>query len=273
LTRNYHTDYEYLNHSILRTSAKSLARYHGIITGEIPPTKSTPDMITGQIVHQLVLEPDKLDENFLVADLNSRRGKNWEAVVYDAEQEGLTPVLRKQVIEAAAMRDALEASEVGRFYFSDEHSGVERIHETAVYCEIDGVKRKAKPDVALIGNGTAILADLKTTVDPTKYAFGNSAAKFGYHTQAAYYTDVFSVAHNILAESIRFVIIAIDKEEPYDIYPMRVTPDQIEAGRRINNERIARIKECRESGVWLAPEQQVTTDLWMPSYATKGEDE
>ncbi len=91
-----------------------------------------------------------------------------------------------------------------------------------------------------------VVVDLKTTGrgEARKSVFAREIDYWKYHMQAAFYQDLF--------EASFFVFVAVEKEAPYAVSTFSLDPESIQIGRDMNDKFLAKVKECRDSGIWPA---------------------
>lgn len=80
---------------------------------------------------------------------------------------------------------------------------------------------KSKLDAVYRDND--IVIDLKTTSCKTEKAFRQSIKRFNYLRQAAFYTDS--------VQGKRFLFFAIQKHEPFNVFTVELTPQELQTGR------------------------------------------
>jgi PDDEXK-like domain of unknown function (DUF3799) len=100
--------------------------------------------------------------------------------------------------------------------------------------------------------------DIKTVPaeGAAKDEFSKKLFDMGYFTQAAYYLDGWN---DLEFEPYRpadwerketFVFIVVEKAPPYAVAVYQTSPQAIEAGRRVNHERLGALMESQASGIW-----------------------
>jgi hypothetical protein len=101
-----------------------------------------------------------------------------------------------------------------------------------------GVLRKCRTD-AISANGQFVV-DLKTTEDVSERGFGYTIGQRRYHVQAAWYLDILKALYGNDAPQ-EWAIIAAQKTRPNDVVVYYLTPDQIEAGRILYKQDLAKL--------------------------------
>ncbi len=115
------------------------------------------------------------------------------------------------------------------------------------------------------------ICDLKTTRDPEPSSFGRSAARYGYHLQAAFYQDAIE---SVTRQRKPVVIIAVQNAEPFDVVVYSVPSDILEEGREDYQDLMRQLLYCRETDSYpgIAPDNDVPLEL--PAWASnRTEDE
>ncbi len=183
----------------------------------------TPALILGNAVHSYILEPDKFNERFFVAEKVDRRttvGKEkWQAM--QAQLNGRDILTEESFQQVQNMGKSFLSNSIASRFLEGaqiEKSIFWKDSKTNVLC-------KCRPDIWLPN----ILCDLKTTEDASPRAFQRDMIKYGYHIQAAMIQDGI---HHIKSSKIEtFVFICIEKSDPYAIGIYELDKEAIERGR------------------------------------------
>ena len=178
----------------------------------------------------------------------------------EAREAGKIPLTADVVAEVDAMAEAVLSHAGARSILESDGAT-----EQSMWWEQDGVPSRGRVDkVATTTDGLHVLADLKTTVDANPVTFGKSVANYGYHLQAANYTEGW---HAITGEPTSMLFICVEKEAPHlvslvvlDEYAVRVGSDRMADARRI-------WRECTDSGIWPAYPTDLTT-VYLPKWAS-----
>lgn len=214
----YHT-IEALNASAVPHLLRSAAHFH---TWRNTPFAQTPEMAFGEVVHALVLEPER-DPPVAIAPDCERRSIADKATwaEFEATLNGRVPLKQSDFDRAQRVRDAVYAhpaaqqlltgisSEVSLFWYDDEHD---------IAC-------KARLD-ALRADGGVI--DMKTTRNAGADEFARSVAHFCYHAQAAHYGS--GCEHVLNASPAFYVWIAVETEPPFGCCCYEIDTDAQRAG-------------------------------------------
>lgn len=207
--------------------------------------ESTDSMDKGSLVHDLVLEPNHVDERYAVmpASIKQRRGKEYEAFKASAGERKI--LTAPQMEEGRRIAQAVHTNPVAMEIIT--RATGEGYIEQSVFAEDfgTGMLCKCRPDIR-IGNR---LYDLKTTRNAAGRSFAYSARNFRYHVQAAFYMDVCRWAG---IEVDHFGFIAVDT----DVMPYQCTvfhdlsPGSMEQGRGLYTADLSLYAQCMESGEW-----------------------
>jgi hypothetical protein len=248
LTREQYEAIDAVNWSILKLYDRSpLHAKHQMDF----PSAPTPAMERGTAVHMAVLEPDKFDDEYVVAPKVDRRTKAGKAEWAEFEQanQGKTflsktdgdyiKAVRSKIPKHAAVHDLLSGK---------------GLNECAVVAErnVDGQKILCKSLVDRITqhDGFTWVIDLKSCQDAQPWAFGNKAASLDYGGQAAFYLDNLDAASPSSDVERRFVFLAWEVDPPYEpkLYEMD-EGDIATCSSRAN--RLLRLHaKCVESNDW-----------------------
>ena len=205
------------------------------------PPKRTPAMITGEIVHLLVLEPDLFLENAVVmpdCDRRTTAGKNFyeQFMIENSNKQILTSELYHQ---AFGMIGSIMEHPTARALLQNNHN------ELSFFTEIDGVKVRARPDILREGR---IICDLKTTDDASFHGFQKTIARFHYARQAAFYSDVVASVTGERYDS--FTFLACEKHPPYAVQVFTLDEASMDKGREEYRAGLAIYRKCLENNEW-----------------------
>ena len=132
-----------------------------------------------------------------------------------------------------------------------------------------GMLLKCKADRIATVNGKTYVVDLKTC--SRRYGgagqdgFGKSVAKFKYHWQAAFYSDLITASGD-WGPVENFIFVVVEKEPPHAVAIYECDEQLLETGRRQYREALQRFKECQEKDQWPGFDQQITS-LSLPRWA------
>lgn len=228
---------------------------------EREPEVKTEAKILGDAIHKAILEPDELARHFVTVPPDAPKRPSItqiNALKPSLESQGQIAYWRdfnrehvgKLVLKPAEMKTVIACRDAIHLHPQAKLLFQEGSPEQAYYA-IDpetGELIKCKLDydrLEVAGQGV----DLKTTESAEPFAFGRSATKYRYDVQGTWYPDTIHAAYGpgIVEE---FIFVAIEKDFPHavGIFPMDAM--DVPAARSLARRDLARIRQCRESGVW-----------------------
>lgn len=235
----YHGDKSAVSKSGLDLIAKSPAHFQWARTHA---SNETPAMEKGSLIHTLVLEPEKVEDEYVILPptIKQRRGKEYDAFLLTVGERKV--ILATAMAEAKLIAESVRANPVAERIIGDAVA-----FERSVFAEdfATGVLCKCRPDIVLAN----AIYDLKTTRNANARSFSYSCRNYRYHVQAAFYTDV-SRAAGMDVE--RFGFIAVDSDTmPYQCTVFhRMSQQAIDQGRAEYRENLETYQRCMESGEW-----------------------
>lgn len=166
----------------------------------------------GKCLHAKVLEPDTVDQVYVIAPDLRRNTKEWKSW---AEENGDRLWLKeKEHANIIAIDNALRRHPFAKILLDPDDGPVEQSffwHETCregepVYC-------KCRPDK--LNDAHHAIVDLKSAIDASYTGFSKAVANFDYSIQDAFYGDGVSKVENDRRR--RFVFVVVEKKPPYGI--------------------------------------------------------
>jgi len=182
----------------------------------------TPAMELGTLLHTAILEPEKLDSNYVICPFDSYRTNEARAWKEDIEAQG------KSVVKEAELSSARFAAET---FWADPllyHIQEGFATEVAYYAPLGNVQCKGLIDI--VPNGGNSLVDLKTTAsiesldNLTKMVYSR-----GYHWQAAMYLDLYNAVTGENRDD--FQIVFMESTYPFEIAVVNLSKKYIDLGR------------------------------------------
>lgn len=205
--------------------------------------------------HTAVLEAERFLLDYVVFKGKTRRGKAWDA--FKGENSDKTIVKRVEVENAIAIRKSIMAYEPAKRLLA---SGV--AEQTLRWIDpATGIPCKGRPD--FVNYDLRAIVDLKTTNDIDARSFARQAAQLLYHFQLAFYRRGLEV---ITGKTFDPKIIAVESNAPHDRAVFPVDEDALQSADMEIDGLLARVAECRASGVWPGryPDEET---LYLPSWA------
>ena len=209
----------------------------------------------GTAIHTLCLEGRKAydEQNYIIKEKIDRRTKVGKTAMEDhvAKSKGRT------IIE---FNDHYMIEELFK-NFNRNKKAVEYCQgsiELSHYTDCEGILVKVRPDC--INEEKNFISDIKTTQSANPKDFKREIYKYGYHLQAAFYSDML----NIPAENFRF--IAMQKTFPFTVEVYALSDDTIQRGRDAYQKALKHWREYLQTGiptgfVWDDQDEQGTIKL------------
>lgn len=239
-----------INYSALRLGRTSLPRMHEVVMGTMP-SDTSPALAVGTLLHEAMQHGDGWAKRYAVRpegiDRRTKAGKEAYAQWLATLPEGA------KVLESATEANAvITVDEMRRSILSHPVASMLARVPGETEVQLVCVDRKARLDKVCIGDDgksdkpvPLMIVDWKSTVDASPAGFARSAAKYGYHQQAAWYVDMLECARGI---RVPFVFVAVESTWPYSVGVYQLVADQLEAAHQINEDIVTRYKAWREAG-------------------------
>ncbi|HAY88478.1 MAG TPA: hypothetical protein DCY51_03480 [Bacteroidetes bacterium] len=231
---DYHANKRYISSSgIKKIHRKSV--YHYI--NDLPFTSSS--MQLGTLIHTAVLEPEKLADEYYVmpkVDKRTKAGKEDYAMHVERAKDkiiiddSMVEVKDKIVKNFLANEDAVKYTK----------GAIELSH----YTELMDVPVKVRPDC--YNKELGFISDPKTCQDNSPKAFKRDVFKYGYHLQAAFYSDALGV------DPKNFIFIAIETNHPYSVQCYSLSDEMIEFGREDYQSALLKWKKYLDTNIVTA---------------------
>lgn len=226
------------------------------------PSKPTQALAFGQLFHTMVLEPEKLYDEYVATSYGRKTKKfaeiqenNPDKTVVTDEEVALATKMRESVFNNKKARNLLKGEHEKEFFWRDDFTGVDCKCRTDVF--------KPRSD-----GKTCYIADLKSAADASPEQFMRDAYKRGYHFQAAYYGEG---VKKVTGLKPIFMFLVVEKEPPYAVAIYRATEDFVLAGQ--DNERflLSLYKHCKENDDWFGYNgvKDEVLDLDVPYWASE----
>lgn len=218
----------------------------------------TDALRVGSLIHNLVLEPENFNRDFIVSPNLDLRKKDDKVLKEEIEHKALVEnkilITEREFEESSEVANAVLESDIGCFFKNG-------FAEKSYFGEVFGKPCKGRPDYFLNADGGYII-DLKTTQKGGTIAdkFSKTCASYYYHLQARFYLELLG------AESFLFVVV--EKEPPYNIGVFQLGEASLEVGEKKikeafeiyeNLEKIDRIKRTKSG--------EITQVIDIPNYA------
>lgn len=256
---SYHSSQGISRSGVMKFKTSPVHYWHEYLSGLKASNDSTPSMIFGTALHELILEPNKFNEKYLIVEKVDRRTKEgkeyWLNVECKIKIENRIALDSETYRELCCIKDSILSHPQAKELIEDavyESSIFWSDPETQVLC-------KARPDI-MHGH---MIVDIKTTEDAHPDSFRYSIRKYGYHVQAAMLLDGMnqakekSIDSDIKESCNSFIIIAVEKKPPYAVAVYVLDEAAIEAGRQIYKSALVDYKKCLEKNHWPSYQTQI----------------
>jgi len=199
-------------------------------------------------------------------DKGERKGLPWD--VFKSKHPGELMLKAAEYAALPKMLAALRACEGARTIV--ESSRRDESQNTVVWVDrATGIKRKARIDLWPIDFDRVLwIADLKSSSATSLREFAYSVIRFGYDVQAVWYCDAVEA---LTGKRPRFFFVVCRSDAPYTTYTLELAEDFERRGRRIIDNGLAAMAECRRTGIWLSRSHDKILTLPMPPSAKNDE--
>jgi len=216
--------------------------------------QATAAMNLGSLVHTLILEPDKFDDDYAVVDVTTRNTKKYKDAVKAMPEK--TIVLSHELYAATEMTKSLGDNQKAMALID----GASR--EVSMYWDEDGRLCKCRPDAWR--EDILICSDLKTTADASPREFERSVIKFGYHISAAWYSRGIHALTGRYPDNWAWIVV--ESKAPYAVMIYAADEALLEKGDSLCQEALFTLSECEQSGQWPAYSDQIE-QITLPAWA------
>jgi len=238
---------------------RSPAHYKAWVEGYEP--KPTEAMKLGRIIHTAILEPDKLESEYLVlpdfGPLQSSKNRADRDAWLACQSPTAIVVKAHQIEQARTMREAVLRHKTARLLIERGKPEVTMRWR----CPRTGIMCKARMDWYYEEMNFAM--DLKSTDDASPSAFARSVANFEYHVQHCHYSS----GTKALGSPIEnYLICAAEKETPHAVGVYHIDAAAEERGFQILDRAMDTLAKCVETGLYPAYGEDIET-LSLPGWA------
>lgn len=216
----------------------------------------SPAMAMGTHLHMALLEPERFEKHYVIAEAEDKRSAYYKGLVKDVGADRVLTL--KDHRKLIGMQEAAYSNKRFAAYMKslgrNELSVVTTDPET-------GVPIKCRFD--RIGDSVFAL-DIKKCQDARGEEFTKPISNYGYYQQIAFYKHVwFCETGEHLQE---FPLVAIEEDSPHGVICHDLDEIALELGRIHYREALDTYARCRDSGVWPAyPDDSEVTSVtsWM----------
>jgi len=255
-----------INFSSLRHFGKTPAHAHY----EAGHQKDTASKDFGHMVHTVVLEPESLSAEYIVAPKVDRRTKKGKAAwaAFEARAEGRIIVKEDDFQKARSIvlniRDHMTIRELLAAKGHNELSMVWEDPEFGVLC-------KGRIDRLCEFNGVGWIVDIKTHGHPAStHSFQKAVADYGYHEQMSFYRRGLEVLRPLPdgAPPRKSAWLVAESQPPNCVRLFESEDAALEMGADKVAEHLSTYSRCMETGVWPAWDQGMEV-AGLPAWAYK----
>ena len=267
-----------LSNSSLSVLKRSPTEFHKrFVTGEMKGRESDA-MLLGSAVHMLALEPERFDAEYVVLDgpINESKkppgpyGRDTKAFQkwLDAEmmQQCRKVLVREEFAESLAIAKAFQSHPTIAAIMASRAEKLFESEYAMLWVEDDGSELDLKCKIDFVCPAERLIVDLKTTSDPSPYAWSWSAEDFGYHRQAAIYSDAMEAKYG---EPFRFLFGVVRSKEPYEAAVYELDAESIQRGRVEYEALIEEYIDRKASNDWLSDWQRGVFSINVPTRRRK----
>jgi exodeoxyribonuclease VIII len=172
----------------------------------------------GSLVHCILLEPENLDELYVVApdegpdgEPINRRKKNHRAWLesFAIKNRGKTVITDEQLRDGFALASSVDLNPLAKGLLTSENA----LREVSLFCRepTTSVKVKCKLDTLVDYEDRPTILDLKTTTSSSSPdGFATTCSRFKYDVSAALYSLIFKAVTGVMP---RFIFAVIEKND------------------------------------------------------------
>ena len=258
--------------SVLKRSPTEF--YKRFVTGEMKG-QETDAMLLGSAVHMLALEPERFDAEYVVLDgpINPQTGKPYgrDTKKFKDWLDSLAIEPNRHVLISSEFAESLAIAKAFQSHpeiMAIMASRAEKLFESEYSMEYETNKGKEdlKCKIDYVCPAERLIIDLKTTSDPSPYAWSWSAEDFGYHRQAAIYSDAMEAKYG---EPFRFLFGVVRSKEPYEAAVYELDAESIQRGRVEYEALIEEYIDRKASNDWLSDWQRGVFSINVPTRRRK----
>ncbi len=240
----YHADTSAISQTMAKDFDESARMFAGrYVFGKAPALPDKECFRIGRMLNDALLQPEKFATSYIVApnvDRRTKGGKAEWAFFLESLQPGQIAADPDEHELALRMSEAVMGhAQAAKLLGCDGpcESTVKWRHEAT------GLMLKARRDKV----APHVVLDLKSSRDPSPAAFKRAIVDYGYHRQGAWYVDS---EHALTGTTPGFGLIVVRNEWPFEVALYEVTDDVLAYGRQQNENTLAAIARCHDTGDW-----------------------
>ena len=230
------------------------------------PPEETKAMIFGSAFHKAILEPEQFhDKYFIEPDVDGRTKAGKDAKIQAGiDNPGKKPLSQKDYDTLVEMQKSI-SGHLASMYLDGCGE-----REVSMFWDLHGLQCRGKLDA--VSRKQHIIVDLKTCDSVDISNVERSAVNYGYHIQAAFYSDGY---HLLKGERPEFYFIMVEKTAPYVVSLFKASLDFIYFGQRECERLLNLYRWCIAHNEWHGPDfdihsaQHLVRELHPPIWATQ----
>ena len=264
-----------LSNSSLSVLKESPTKFYKLfVTGEMKG-QETDAMLLGSAVHMLALEPERFDQQYVVLDgpINPTTKKPYgrDTIKFKDWLDSLAIEPNRHVLIAGEFAESLAIAKAFQAHptiAAIMASRAEKLFESeySMEYEIGDDKVEMKCKIDFVCPSERLIIDLKTTSDPSPYAWSWSAEDFGYHRQAAIYSDAMEAKYG---GPFRFLFGVVRSKQPYEAAVYELDAESIQRGRIEYEALIEEYIYRKANNDWLSEWQRGVFSINVPTRRRK----
>lgn len=245
---SYHADSSAWSRSMLMDfrERRSIC-YARHVLGTAPAEKPSKAMDVGDLAHAALLEPHRLDTDYVVypKELLAKNGAvstNAAKEFRDSHNAAGHVVVKQEDFDVVAKMVQSVKSKFGHWL---KEGG---LVENAIYWtdEMSGIPCKIRPDF-LVKTYVPVVLDIKSTGDVSPDQFRRRVESLGHWLQDAHYS---AGVRELYGADPVFVFIVVESSWPYQCAAYELTRDDKRLSEEVRRELLTEIGCCYESGIW-----------------------
>jgi exodeoxyribonuclease VIII len=259
--------------SVLKRSPTEF--YKRFVTGEMKG-QETEAMLLGSAVHMLALEPERFDAQYVVLEgpinpttkkpygRDTIKFKDWlDSLAIEPDRHVL---ISSEFAESLAIAKAFQSHPTIAAIMASRAEKLFESEYAMLWVEDDGSELDLKCKIDFVCPSERLIVDLKTTSDPSPYAWSWSAEDFGYHRQAAIYSDAMEAKYG---EPFKFLFGVVRSKEPYEAAVYELDAESIQRGRVEYEALIEEYIDRKATNDWLSEWQRGVFSVNVPTRRRK----
>lgn len=208
------------------------------------PREPSAAMKAGSLLHCMVLEPDQVEQKFVIAPEVNKRTKEGRATLayFETENAEKTVLTPAEWETAEGMATAVKEHPLASVIFGDGRPEVSicwNDPETGSLC---------RSRIDWIPNGLNCLVDLKSAIDASFSAFARAAKNYRYHVQDAFYCE--GAQQVGLTSYDRFLFVVVENKPPYCVALYELDAEARNTGRQLFRRDLRTYSECLKQQIW-----------------------